>query len=68
MTDRLEELEIRLAYFERTVEELSDVAAAQAREIDRLQARLAAAERRLRDMGEALERAAGAEREKPPHY
>ncbi|MCR9221168.1 MAG: SlyX family protein [Alphaproteobacteria bacterium] len=68
MTDRTEELEIRLAYLERTAEELSDVAAAQAREIDRLQARLAAAERRLRDMGEAVERAVGAEREKPPHY
>jgi SlyX protein len=71
MSEReMTDLQARLAHQERTLDDLSDVVAAQAREIDRLQTRLEAAERALRDMADAFERAtaAGHPPEKPPHY
>lgn len=66
--ERLVDLETRLAHQERTIEELSDVVAAQAREIERLVARLGIAERALADQADALERAGAPVHQKPPHY
>jgi len=65
---RIEELEIRLAHFERMVEDLSDVAARQARDIERLKARLDEADRTLGDVADALDRAGAPLHQKPPHY
>lgn len=65
---RIEELEIRLAHFERMAEDLSDVAARQARDIERLKARLDEADRTLGDVADALDRAGAPLHQKPPHY
>ncbi|MEQ8603758.1 MAG: SlyX family protein [Marivibrio sp.] len=65
---KLEDLEIRLAHFERMVDDLSDVAARQAREIERLKARLDEADRTLGDVADALDRAGTPVHQKPPHY
>ncbi len=67
MDSELKRLQERLAHLERTVEDLSDVAAQQAKEIERLSARV-----RLLSEREA-EREAGGEGavfrdERPPHW
>ena len=64
----MEKLEERLAHLERLTDELNDVVAAQAREIDRLTARVAMLMER-----EAMREADGTGGvivgdEKPPHY
>ncbi|MBP5858263.1 SlyX family protein [Marivibrio halodurans] len=66
--DPLIELQMQLAHQERTIDDLSDVVAAQAREIERLTGRVAIAERALADMVEALDRAGAPLHQKPPHY
>ena len=66
--DRMIDLETRLIHQERVIEELSDVVAAQAREIERLLARLGITERALADQADALERAGAPVHQKPPHY
>ena len=66
--DPMIDLQTRLAHQERAIEDLSDVAAAQAREIERLTGRVAIAERALADMAEALDRAGAPAHQKPPHY
>lgn len=64
---RLEDLELKLAYLERSNQELSDVVYAQQQAIDRLEARL----ERLVDRLQALEarpRDYTSDEEAPPHY
>lgn len=63
----IENLELRLAYLERTAEELGDIVYRQQREIELLRERLARAERSLaaRADGQAP---ADASEERPPHY
>lgn len=63
---RLTDLEIRLAHQERTIEELSDVVAAQARALDLLTERVRRLTDRLRET-EAWRPSAADERP-PPHY
>lgn len=57
-------LETKIAYYEKTNQDLNDVVIAQGREIDSLRLRLATLERQLRslDEGESLPH------ERPPHY
>jgi uncharacterized coiled-coil protein SlyX len=57
-------LETKIAYYEKTNLDLSDVIIAQGRELDSLKQRLEALERQLRglDEGEAVPH------ERPPHY
>ena len=66
-SSRLEDLELKLAYLERSNQELSDVAYQQQQALDRLAARL----ERLIDRLQALEerpRDYPAAEEAPPHY
>ena len=66
MDDRLTRLEERLAETLRTIDDLSDLAASQARQIDRLEARVAMLMQR-----EAEREATGAEviaDKPPPHW
>ncbi|MGE0484508.1 MAG: SlyX family protein [Gammaproteobacteria bacterium] len=62
-----ETLELRLAWLERTAEELGDIVYCQQREIDLLRERLAQAERALAARPGA-ERPTDAAEERPPHY
>jgi uncharacterized coiled-coil protein SlyX len=62
-----ESLEIRLAWLERTAEELGDIVYRQQREIELLRERLAAAERTLAARPGA-DRPTDAAEERPPHY
>lgn len=65
--DRLEELELKLAYLERANQELGDVVYRQQQALDALGARLARLAEQVRanaDMGRTYTE----EEEKPPHY
>lgn len=65
--ERLEQLELKLAYLERSNQELGDVVYRQQQALDALRSRL----ERLADQVKATEddpRAYTAEEEKPPHY
>lgn len=67
MADRIEQLEEKLAFLERAVNELSDVVARQQKELDRATDR----HQRLMDKLAAMESDFGASataEEKPPHY
>ena len=67
MSDRLEQIEIKLAHLERAIAEISDVVARQQKELDRALDR----NQRLMDKLAALESEQGANAtayEKPPHY
>jgi len=67
MTERLEQIEEKLAHLERAVNELSDVVARQQKELDRATDR----HQRLMDKMAAMESDFGASasaEEKPPHY
>lgn len=64
---RLAELEERLAYLERSQEQLSDALAAARSEVDRLTLRLLRAEAQLRDVAPGAAGAA-ADEPPPPHY
>ena len=64
-TSRLEALEAHVAEQGRTIEELSEVAIRQQKEIDRLNARLT---RTFDRIGELESRAPSPASEKPPHY
>ena len=68
MSDRLDQIEIKLAHLERAVAEISDVVARQQKELDRAQDR----NQRLMDKLAALESeqggASATANEKPPHY
>lgn len=63
---RLTDLEIRLAHQERTIEELSDVVAAQGRAVDLLTERLRLLTERVRELESW--RPSPADDRPPPHY
>ena len=63
---RFEDLEVRLAYQEQTLNELNAVVTRQQATIDRLEQRCDALLERLRSLGEGPD--AAASDEKPPHY
>lgn len=63
----LERIELRIAYLERTNQELSDIVYQQQREIEALRTRLAAFEQRL-DAWHAEQSDPAPGDERPPHY
>lgn len=63
----LEQIEIKIAYLERTTLELSDVIFRQQREIQALQAQVEVLRERL-DAGQAQEATRSLDQEVPPHY
>ncbi len=63
----LEQIEIKIAYLERTALELSDVIFRQQREIQALQAQVEVLRERL-DAGQAQEGTRSLDQEVPPHY
>jgi SlyX protein len=67
MDASLEQIEIKIAYLERTAIELSDVIFRQQREIQVLQAQVEALRERL-DAGQAQEGPRSLDQEVPPHY
>ena len=67
MDASLEQIEIKIAYLERTTLELSDVIFRQQREIQVLQAQVEALRERL-DAGQVQEGPRSLDQEIPPHY
>jgi SlyX protein len=67
MTDRLDKIEIRIAYLEQANSQLSDTIYRQQQELDTLRMRLAALVGRM-DSAQAQPTAYSPEDEKPPHY
>ena len=65
--DRLHDIEARLAHFERLGEDLSDIVARQAKEIDRLKQQVSALSSRVLDMQQDW-RPGAADDKPPPHY
>ncbi|QWG19603.1 SlyX family protein [Bradyrhizobium sediminis] len=65
LSDRIDALEIRLAFQDETIEALNNTITAQWQQIDALTRQLAALNERLR---EAEANAPGATNEPPPHY
>jgi SlyX protein len=67
MQERLEELEVRVAFQDKTIQELNDVVTRQQREIDRLAQQLEALKAQVRAAAPSL--VVGREEETPPpHY
>lgn len=64
---RLEDIELKLAYLERSNQELSDVVYTQQRALDRLEARLERLVDRLQNL-EQRPRDYTSDEEAPPHY
>ncbi|MEM8576778.1 MAG: SlyX family protein [Pseudomonadota bacterium] len=64
----MEPLEEKIAHLERTLDELSDIVAAQAREIDTLTRRVEMLVRREAEREEAAPGAVVLGDERPPHY
>lgn len=67
MSERLEQLEIKMAYLEQANAELSDVVYRQKLEIDALREQLAALVGRF-EAAQSAPTEYTAEQEKPPHY
>lgn len=65
LSDRIDALEIRLAFQDETIETLNNTITAQWQQVDALTRQLAALNERLR---EAEANAPGATNEPPPHY
>lgn len=65
LSDRIDALEIRMAFQDETIETLNNTITAQWQQIDALTRQLAALNERLR---EAEANAPGATNEPPPHY
>lgn len=65
--DDIERIELKLAYLERSSQELSEVVFRQQREIDELKARLAAVVNEL-EAGKSGRMDYTAAEERPPHY
>jgi SlyX protein len=68
MNERLEQLELKLAFLERANQELSDVVYRQQQELDDLRARLAVLAARVDAMKVSEATEYTPEQEKPPHY
>jgi SlyX protein len=68
MNERLEQLELKLAFLERANQELSDVVYRQQQELDDLRARLAVLAARVDTMKVSEATEYTPEQEKPPHY
>lgn len=66
--ERLDALEERIAYQDATLEELSDLAGRQWKEIDLLKAEIARLRGRLEELEEAARKPPGEEEPPPPHY
>jgi uncharacterized coiled-coil protein SlyX len=66
MHEPLEQVQVKIAYLERAMSELSDVVFRQHREIKMLETQLKAVRERLE--GAPTEEARTAEQERPPHY
>jgi uncharacterized coiled-coil protein SlyX len=67
MTDRLEQVEIRIAYLEQANAELSDVVYRLRQELEAVRAEFSTLTQRW-DASQAASTAYTAEQEKPPHY
>ena len=67
MTDRLEQIEIRMAYLEQANSQLSDTVYAQAQELKALRAQLASLLQKL-EAEQSAPTAWTPQDEKPPHY
>lgn len=67
LTDRIEALEIRAAYQDKTIDELNVVIANQWREIDRLKRLLERIDDQIAAV-EQLARSGGGKEPPPPHY
>jgi uncharacterized coiled-coil protein SlyX len=67
MSDRLEQIEVRIAYLEQANAQLSDALVQQQQELKTLRAQLAAATQRL-EAAQSAPTAYTLEDEKPPHY
>ena len=67
MTDRLDQIEFRIAYLEQTNAQLSDTLIQQQKLIEALQARLGTLVQRL-EAAQSQATVYTAEEEKPPHY
>lgn len=65
--ERLEQLELKLAYLERSNQELGDVVYRQQQALDALKARLERVAEQLKEVEEGP-RGYTAEEEQPPHY
>ena len=75
MTERLTDIEIKLAHQDEQIADLHEAILRQAREIEILKAQLMRAEERISDVGHSLEDGGKplsateiAARDKPPHY
>lgn len=67
MTDRIEQVEIRIAFLEQANGELSDVVYKLRQELEKLRAEFATLTQRW-EASQAAPTAYTAEQEKPPHY
>jgi SlyX protein len=67
MNERLEQIEVKIAYLEQANAQLSDVVYAQRREIEALRAKISSLMERLESAATAPT-SYTAEDEKPPHY
>lgn len=67
MTDRLEQIEVRIAYLEQANAQLSDVVFEQRKEIESLRAQLTTMTQRF-EASQSAPTAYTAEEERPPHY
>ena len=67
MIDRIEQIEVRIAYLEQANAQLSDVILRQQRELEALREQLAVLLQR-QEAAQASPTAYTAEEEKPPHY
>jgi len=67
LTQQIDELEIRVAHQDRTLEELNEAFAAQWRTIDELMRKLSALESRLHSVEQSADAPSPAE-PPPPHY
>jgi uncharacterized coiled-coil protein SlyX len=67
MSDRLEQIEVRIAYLEQANAQLSDVLVQQQQELRALRAQLGAMTQRL-EAAQSAPTTYTAEEEKPPHY
>ena len=67
-TQRMEELESRIAFQDDLIESLNEVVTRQDREIALLTRRLLDLEEKIRDLGDGTVAAGGDGHEPPPHY